>query len=73
MKGVRYLVDEKGTKTHVVLDLDVWSETWQQFFQDDEATLLERSADDLQAELDTLEKDLPPSDVDKWLAAFDNA
>ena len=29
MKGVSYLVDEKGEKTHVVLDLAVWQTAWQ--------------------------------------------
>ena len=56
MKGVSYLVDEEGKKTHVVLNLDVWSETWQQFFGDDEVSLLKHSADSLQAELEELER-----------------
>ena len=29
MKGVSYLVDDSGKKTHVVLDLTVWQATWQ--------------------------------------------
>ena len=70
MKGVRYLIDDEGKKTHVVLDLDVWSETWQEFFQDDEVTLLAHSTDGLQGELDHLEQDLSPSDLDAWLKAF---
>ncbi len=70
MKGVSYLVDEEGKKTHIVLNLEVWSETWQQFFGDDEASLLEHSADGLQAELADLERDIPQSDLDEWLAAF---
>jgi len=27
MKGVSYLVDEQGTKTHAVLDLGIWQAT----------------------------------------------
>ena len=38
---------------------------------DDEA-LLSRSADDLQAELADLEQDIAQSDLNEWLAAFDN-
>ncbi len=29
MKGVRYLIDDDGNKTHVVLDLSVWQAAWQ--------------------------------------------
>ena len=29
MKGVRYLIDDDGNKTHVVLDLNVWQVAWQ--------------------------------------------
>lgn len=29
MKGVSYLVDERGKQTHVVLDLTVWRTAWQ--------------------------------------------
>ena len=70
MKGVRYLIDDEGNKTHVVLDLNVWSETWQEFFQDDEVTLLAHSTDGLQGKLNHLEQDLPSSDLDAWLEAF---
>lgn len=28
MKGVRYLIDDSGKKTAVVLDLAVWGELW---------------------------------------------
>ena len=71
MKGVSYLIDDSGKKTHVVLDLDLWSE-WRQFFRDEEV-LLSRSVDDLQNELNDLEQDLPPSELGEWLAAFENA
>lgn len=73
MKGVSYLVNEEGKKTHIVLNLDVWSESWQRFFADDEAALLERGADGLQAELATLERDIPQSDLDEWLTAFNGS
>ena len=33
MKGVSYLTDEEGRKTHVVLDLAVWQTTWQAFVE----------------------------------------
>ena len=46
MKGVSYLVNDEGKKTHVVL-LEVWSDVWGQVFEDDEAVLLSRSVDDL--------------------------
>lgn len=74
MKGISYLVDERGKKTHVVLDLDLW-ETWQQFVRNDEneEALLADSIHDLQDELNALERDVPPVEIDAWLAAFDNA
>ena len=70
MKGVSYLVDDEGKKTHIVLNLDVWNETWQQFFEDDEAALLKRSANGLQTDLDDLEQDISQAELDEWLAAF---
>ena len=72
MKGVNYLVDDAGRKTHIVLDIDVWGEAWQQLLQE-EALLLSHSVNDLQAELDELEQDIPQSDLDAWLKAFDKA
>ena len=71
MKGVSYLVDEEGKKTHVVLNLDIWSESWQQFFGD-ETVLLKNGANGLQAELVELEQDIPRSELDEWLAAFND-
>ena len=69
MKGVSYLVNDEGKKTHVVLDLEVWSDVWGQVFGDDEAVLLSRNVDDLQTELSELEQ-VPQPDLDAWLAAF---
>jgi hypothetical protein len=34
MKGVQYLTDENGNKTHVVLDLKVWQAKWQDLLQE---------------------------------------
>ena len=62
MKGVSYLVNDEGKKTHIVLDLEVWGDAWQQVFVDDEAVLLSRSIDDLQTQLDE-EQDLPKLDL----------
>ncbi len=71
MKGVSYLVNDEGKKTHIVLDLEVWSDAWGQVFVDDEAVLLSRSVDDLQTQLNE-EQDLPRSDLGAWLAAFNS-
>ena len=73
MKGVSYLVDDEGKKTHIVLDLEVWSDAWQQIFVEDEAVLLSRSVDGLQDELNKLEQDVPQVDLDEWLRVFNNA
>ena len=35
MKGVSYLVDERGTKTHAVLDLEVWQATLEAMLMED--------------------------------------
>ena len=32
MKGVQYLVDSSGNPTSVVLDLDVWGDLWEDFY-----------------------------------------
>lgn len=31
MKGISYLVNDEGEKTHVVLDLALWQSAWQAF------------------------------------------
>jgi hypothetical protein len=56
MKGIQYLIDDKGKKTAVVIDLQQWGELWEDF-QD---ILVSRSRidetdvswEDLQAEMD---------------------
>jgi hypothetical protein len=31
MKGIQYLIDDKGKKTAVVIDLQQWGELWEDF------------------------------------------
>lgn len=31
MKGISYLINDEGEKTHVVLDLALWQSAWQAF------------------------------------------
>ena len=35
MKGVSYLIDEQGTKTHAVLDLGIWQATLEAMLMED--------------------------------------
>jgi hypothetical protein len=32
IKGIQYIVDDKGNKKSVVLDLDKWGEFWEDFY-----------------------------------------
>ncbi|NQS97070.1 MAG: hypothetical protein HQ591_01310 [candidate division Zixibacteria bacterium] len=32
MQGVKYLIDENGKKTAVQIDLKVWGEIWEDFY-----------------------------------------
>ena len=32
MEGVKFLVDDKGNKTAVMLDLDKWGELWEDIY-----------------------------------------
>jgi hypothetical protein len=45
MKGVSYLVNDKGEKTHVVLDLTIWHGLWAQLSK--EQTMFPASEEEL--------------------------
>jgi hypothetical protein len=32
IKGIQYIVDDKGNKKSVILDLDKWGEYWEDFY-----------------------------------------
>jgi hypothetical protein len=57
MQGINFVVDEKGTKKAVLIDLEKWGELWEDFYdvliskqrQDEE----EISWEDLKQELET--------------------
>ena len=64
MKGIQFLVDERGNPKSVILDLDEWQEIWEDFYFGIAATdALEEegpviSLEELEAELDAeFEKD----------------
>lgn len=40
-------------------------------FREDEKLLLESGIADLQAALDELERDIPPAELEAWLASFE--
>ena len=42
MKGIKYLVDDEGKKTHAVLELDVWQEALEKLLSDAPSALQER-------------------------------
>ena len=55
MKGVRYLVDERGEKTAVVIDLKTHRALWEDFY--DRATV-ERRRDEPRESLDAVRRRL---------------
>lgn len=55
MKGVRYLVDESGERTAVVIDLKQHSELWEDFY--DRALALSRAREP-RASLETVKRRL---------------
>jgi hypothetical protein len=70
MKGISYLTNDTGKKTHIVLDLDVWGDMWQKLLELEEEYLLTAGIAGLKQDIESLESDLPKADVDHWLAAF---
>ncbi len=55
MKGVQFVVDERGTKTAAVIDLKRYSELWEDFY--DSAVARARS-DEPRESLETVERRL---------------
>ncbi len=43
MKGIHYVVDEAGERRAVQIDLDVWGELWEDFY--DQALAQERESE----------------------------
>lgn len=43
MKGIHYVVDEAGERRAVQIDLDVWGELWENFY--DQALAQERESE----------------------------
>ena len=60
MDGIKFIVDEKGKKTAVIIDLEKYGEVWEDFY--DYLTCLEReneptvSLDEAEKELDQVRK-----------------
>jgi len=57
MKGIQYVIDDKGLKKAVLIDLNIWGDAWEDIFdalvsksREEEPTI---SWDELKAELQT--------------------
>ena len=78
----QFITDEAGKPVAVILPIKDYNRIRRilesshadvNLTQEDEATLLARSTDDLQAELNDLDQDVSPADLNDWLAAFNEA